>query len=141
MSDGDEVSIEIPVREAYRNYKPKINAAKAVKRLLGPIPTKYLRGLDCVVLSNLSGQARRNRLGKTTSRGRRVQKSKTLGLYHPGSRGQRPWIELYVDQILRSWPRWTLWTPFARDVAIGGTLFHELGHHVHLFLRPEYRER
>jgi hypothetical protein len=70
-----------------------------------------------------------------------VQKSKILGLYHQKWGGQRPWIELYVDQILRCWPKWTVWIPLARDVAIGGTLYHELGHHVHLFIRPEYREK
>jgi hypothetical protein len=29
---------------------------------------------------------------------------------------------------------------FLRDVAIARVLYHELGHHVHLFVRPEYRE-
>ncbi len=70
-----------------------------------------------------------------------MQKSRTLGLYHQKWRGQRPWIELYVDQILRSQPKWAVWIPLARDVAIGNTLYHELGHHVHLFIRPEYREK
>jgi hypothetical protein len=34
-----------------------------------------------------------------------------------------------------------LWLPFFRDVAIGDVFYHELGHHVHLFIRPEYREK
>ena len=109
MHQGSEVPTDIPIKAAYRNYTPPVNAAKTVSRLLRPMPAKYLRGLDCIVLSNISAQPRRNRLGKTTSRGRRLPKSKVLGLYHQKWGGQRPWVELYVDQILRSWPKWTLW--------------------------------
>ena len=132
---------EIQIKEFYKSYEPPVSAAKIVRRLLDPVPDKYLRGLGSVVLTNLSGQPRRNRLGKTTSRGRRVLQSRVLGRYHRRWQGQPPWIELYVDRILRSWPRWSLWIPVARDIAIGGTLYHELGHHVHLFIRPEYREK
>jgi len=141
LNQGPQVPIEIPIKAAYRDYTPPVNAAKTVRRLLRPIPPKYLRGLDCVVVTNISGQPRRHRLGKTTSRGRRVPQSRVLGRYHQKWQNRSPWIELYVDQLLRSWPKWTLWIPFARDVAIGGTLYHELGHHVHLFIRPEYREK
>jgi hypothetical protein len=129
---------EVRINEAYNGYAPPVNVVKVVRRLLARVPNQYLRGLDCVVLTNLSGQPRRNRLGKVTSRGRRIEKSRVAGLYHQKWKGQPPWIELYVDQILR---RWTLWIPFARDLAIADTLYHELGHHVHLFIRPEYREK
>jgi hypothetical protein len=137
MSDGSAV----PIRESYRGYKPPVNATRTVKRLLAGVPEKYIRGLDCVVVTNLSGQPRRNRLGKTTSRGRRVLQSRVLGRYHRKWRGNSPWIELYVDQIVRRYPRWALWIPFVRDIVVGRTLYHELGHHVHLTMRPEYREK
>ena len=141
MPEESGAPTEIPIREIYRNWRPPLNVAKLTRRLLASVPSKYVRGLDCVVLTNLSGQPRRHRLGKTTSRGRRVPQSQVLGRYHQKWKGQPPWIELYVDQILRSWSKWSLWIPFARDVALGSTLFHELGHHVHLFIRPEYREK
>ena len=131
----------IDIKEAYRDYQPAINASKAVDQLLTEIPDEYVRGLNCVVLTNLSGQPRRNRLGKTTSRGRRVSASRVLGRYHRKWKGQPPWIELYVDQILRRIPRWALWVPLIRHIFIGHTLYHELGHHVHLFIRPQYREK
>lgn len=127
MSTGSEV----PIREFYQGYKPPLNLVAVVKRLLSRIPEKYVRGLDCVVVTNLSGQSRRNRLGKTASRGRRVSQSRVLGRYHPRWRGQPPWIELYADQILSRFPRWTLWVPFVRDAVVADTLYHELGHHVH----------
>lgn len=131
----------VKINEAYSDYVPPVNVARVVHKLLARVPDQHIRGLDCVVLSNLSGQPRRKRLGKTTTRGRRVPRSRVAGLYHQKWKGQPPWIELYVDQILRPWPRWTLWVPFFRDFAIGHVLYHELGHHVHLFLRPEYREK
>jgi hypothetical protein len=132
---------KVDVREAYRNYSPPVNVAKIVERLLRDIPSKYTRGLGCVVLTNFSGQSRRYRVGKTTSRGRRVAVSRVLGFYHQKWQGNAPWIELYVDQILRRFPRWALWIPFMRYAAISDTLYHELGHHVHLFISPEYREK
>lgn len=132
---------EIPVKEFYRGYEPPLKAAKAVMRLLEGVPQKYLVGLGSVVVTNLSGQPRRHRRGKTTSRGRRISQSRVLGRYHQEWQGESPWIELYVDRILRRYPRWALWIPFVRDIAIGKTLYHELGHHVHLCIRPEYREK
>lgn len=131
---------EVRINEAYSGYEAPLDVAQVVRRLLARIPEQYTRGLDCIVLTNLSGQPRRKRLGKTTSRGRRVPQSRIKGLYHQKWKGQRPWIELYVDQILRRWPRWTLWIPLLRDLALADVFYHELGHHVHLFLRPEYRE-
>ena len=136
MSDTKKFEI----KEACRAYNPPVNAARIVEQLLNLVPTEYLRGLDCIVLTNLSGQPRRRRLGKVTRRGRRMARSQVAGLYHPKWKGQLPWIELYVDQILRSMPRWTLRLPFLKDFALAHTLYHELGHHVHLTIRPEYRE-
>lgn len=132
---------EVRINEAYSGYRPPVNVVKVVRRLLARVPDQYVRGFDCVVLTNLSGQPRRKRLGKTISRGGRIANSRIAGLYHGKWKGQLPWIELYVDQILKNWPRWTLWIPFARDLAIADTFYHELGHHVHLFIRPEYREK
>jgi hypothetical protein len=132
---------EVAVKDAYRDYTPPMNAAKIVRRLLAAIPSKYVRGLDCVVLTNLSGQPRRHRLGKTTSRGKRVPQSRVLGRYHRKWKGQPPWIELYIDRILSRLPRWAIRIRPLRDVTVGQTLYHELGHHVHLFIRPEFREK
>ncbi len=132
---------EVKITEAYRNYKPAVNVAKVVRRLLAGVPDQYVRGLDCIVLSNMSGQPRRNRLGKITSRGKRIPKHRVLGLYHAKWKGRPPWIELYVDRILAPLPKWTQWISFLRDFAVARVLYHELGHHVHLFVRPEYREK
>jgi hypothetical protein len=131
----------VPINEAYRNYKPRVNVSKTVRKLLDRVPPEYTRGLHCVVLTNLSGQPRRSRLGKATSRGHRISASRIAGLYHQEWKGQPPWIELYVDQILGHWKPLPMWIPVLRDFAVARTLYHELGHHVHLFIRPEYREK
>jgi hypothetical protein len=132
---------EIRITEAYHNYAPPMNVVPTVRKLLRTAPDKYLVGLDCVVLTNLSGQSRRNRLGKVTSRGRRHPKALSLGCYHQEWQGSPPWIELYVDRILDYGRKMPLWIPFFRDHIFAKTLFHEIGHHVHLFIKPEYREK
>lgn len=132
---------EIRVNEAYSDYVPGVDATQVVRRLLQRVPEKYTRGLDCIVLTNFSGQPRRNRVGKLTARGRRVAKSRVRGLYHSQWKGRPPWIELYLDNICRDVPKWALWIPPVRDLIIADVFYHELGHHVHLFIRPEYREK
>ena len=131
----------VAVKEAYCGYKPPFNAAKVVRQLLASIPERYLIGLDCIVLTDMAGQPRRNRLGKTTRRGRRIAQSRVAGPFHPLWNGQLPWVELYVDQILRPYPRFALWLPLIRNISIAETLFHEVGHHVHYYIRPEHREK
>ena len=67
--------------------------------------------------------------------------SKGLGIYHQRWRSQPPWIELYVDQIASKSPRWALWLPLVTRVELAHTLYHEIGHHTHCAIRPEYKER
>src|SRR4051794_28782898 len=118
-----------PIHEAYRGYVPPGYVIRTVARLLGSTPEKYLLGLDCVVLTNLAGQPRRYRLGKLSQRGRKVSRDQVAGLYHPAWRGNRPWIELYIDKILVK--SQALWIPLLRDFMLGNVLYHELGHHIH----------
>jgi len=94
--DSDKVEL----REFYNDYDPPPYVRKTVRALLSSVPNKYVQGLDCVVLTNQSGHPRRHRLGKTTSRKRRYPQSQVLGRYHPAHRGNQPWIELYVDNIV-----------------------------------------
>lgn len=129
----------VPIREAYRGYIPPAYVIRTVAKLLRSTPEKYLAGLDCVVLTNLAGQPRRNRLGKLPRRGRKVRRDQVAGLYHPAWQGDPPWIELYIDKIIvKNAP---LWIPLLRDFMIADVLYHELGHHIHYCLRPEHREK
>ena len=127
--------------ESYRDYEPPFDAARVVRTLLSTVPEKYLRGLDCIVLNNFESLSRRARLGKTWSRKRKVSMSQARGLYHQKWQGKPPWIEIHVDQTLSSISSKLLWIPPVREFCVGNVLFHELGHHIHYLIRPEYKEK
>lgn len=132
---------EIRIKEAYRNYKPPVNAAAIIHKLLGTVPVKYLKGLDCVVLTNELALSRKERVGKVWSRKRKFHKSRVRGIYHRGSGSSLPYIELRVDKIVASLKGLSLRIPFLRDIAFGYVLFHEVGHHIHRTIRPEHKEK
>jgi hypothetical protein len=131
----------IRISEAYRDYAPPVNATAIVRKLLSTVPEKYLKGLDCIVLTNESALSRKDRVGKIWSRKRKVHKSRVLGLYHHGSGSSSPCIELRVDKIVAALKGPSLRIPFLRDVVFGYVLFHELGHHIHSTVRPQHTEK
>src|ERR1700676_4947872 len=87
------------IREFYNDFVPPRYVRKLVTNLLFSVPGKYLRGLDCVVLTNQSGAPRRHRLGKVTSRKRRVPQSRVFGRYYRAHNGKPAWMELFVDNL------------------------------------------
>jgi hypothetical protein len=128
--------------ESYTDYKHPFDVARTVQALLRTVPEKYLKGLDCVVLTNVGRLSRRERLGKVRSRKRKIDKARVRGFYHHAWQGKSPWIEIRVDKTLGSFtPKGFLWIPLFRKVCLGQVLFHELGHHVHNTIRPEYCEK
>jgi hypothetical protein len=64
-----------------------------------------------------------------------------VGYYHQAWNGSPAWIELFIDQILKGGGNYPLWLPLFREVLLGHVLFHELGHHIHVVVRPEHREK
>jgi hypothetical protein len=135
----DEAQIRIV--ESYRDYRSPFDVAQAIRELLKTVPEKYIRGLDLIALMNEASLPRKDRLGKVRTRKRKVDKSRILGRYHAQWQGQRPWIEIRVDKTLTTYPKFLLWFPFGRELCLGSVFYHELGHHVHYFIRPEYREK
>jgi len=131
----------IEVREAFRDYTPPVSPRRAVDRLLGKLPEKYLAGLKTIVLTNAGGLNYDRRRWKTWSRKRKVAVVECRGLYHERWKNEPAWIEIFVDNALSFWPRWLLWIPLFRDLAFADALFHELGHHIHRVLAPEHKER
>jgi hypothetical protein len=63
---------------------------------------------------------------------------RVLGRYHPKSESQLPYIELRMDKILSQLNRKILLIPPRQDLCIGLVLFHEVGHHIQLTIRPEH---
>lgn len=67
---------------------------------------------------------------------------KTRGLYHYAQKGKTAWLEIFVDRILEGWDRgFWLKLPLVRDFLLAPVLFHEIGHHIHATVRPEFQER
>ncbi|MBA3913823.1 MAG: hypothetical protein H0X25_08200 [Acidobacteriales bacterium] len=132
---------KLEIREAYRDYKPPVDVSAIVQRLLLTVPAKYLRGLNCILLTNEAALPRRDRVGKVWSRKRKFDKSRVLGRYHGRSRSSQPYIELRVDKIVRGLPGFPLRIRFLREIVFGHVLFHEIGHHIHHTIRPEHTEK
>src|SRR5713101_8391650 len=84
----------IELQERIREVCSPFNVPVIVRRLFSSVPEKYLKGLDCVVLTNEVALSRKDRKGKTWSRRRRVSKSHVLARYHYGSRTSLPYIEV-----------------------------------------------
>jgi hypothetical protein len=127
------------VKEAYKNFTPAVDAATIVQKLLDTVPEKYLRGLGCVLLTNETALSRRDRVGRLWKRRRKYSKSRVLGRYHGSA--SPPYIELRVDKIIRGLGAFYVRFPFFRDIVFGHVLFHEVGHHIHRTIRPEYTEK
>jgi hypothetical protein len=127
---------------SFSGYEPPFDPAPLVRRMLDSVPKNYLAGLDAVVLSNASGLSGKRRNSSVKSRKRRIGLAAASGLYHPASRGNLAWIEIFVDNTVRGWEK-SLWfrVPFFRESKLSDVLFHEIGHHIHRAVRPEYREK
>jgi hypothetical protein len=116
-------------------------AERVVDRLVAGIPSEYTSGLDRIVLreaKELTGRERRRKVG--AGRRRKLYLRDCLGSYHRARGSQRPWIELFVDNIEREYPSCFLRVPILADCILSRTLFHELGHHMHRTAHPEHRD-
>lgn len=133
----------VEVVEFYRSYEPPPGVRPAVEAVLARLPERYLLGLGSVVLRDVGSLVGGEKRGKTWSRakkagGRGVRYTEVMGLYR---RGRPASIDLFVDQILHGTEAKYLRSPLVLEVALGSTLFHELGHHLHVTQAREHRER
>jgi hypothetical protein len=115
------------IYENYKNYIPPHGVKASIEKLLSGVPKEFLGGLESVVLTNSES------IGKGTTRrvqGRKYLRNSCGGFYHHRHKGNRPWIEIVVDNTLGDTPPLILWIPLIRELMLAGTLFHELGHHL-----------
>jgi hypothetical protein len=77
-----------------------------VEELLVSVPEEHLVGLWRVVLTNGAALTGRRKKGWSRSRGRKARHVQALGLYHHSFRGEPAWVELFVDKIEATYPRW-----------------------------------
>ena len=107
---------------------------RSLELLLRYVPEEHLRGLRQITLTN-SEQLQSRRKGKITSEKQRIRPADCLGLYGDG------YIVLIMDRIFELYPGMFLLIPFFKMHAIGETLYHEIGHHIHQMQEPGFRDR
>lgn len=131
-----------PVIVNFSGYEPPFDVSSTVQHLLDSVPEKYLAGLSAVVLTNAGALPRKRRNNTIRTRQRKARLGSAAGLYHPAAKGNRAWIEIFVDNTLSGWEKGLLLrVPFIREGKLSDVLFHEIGHHIHRTARPEYREK
>ena len=134
---------------AFCEYEPPFDVVAMSRRIIDSVPEKYLQSLTQVVLTNTGGLPRDRRRSVTKSRGRKARIRDAKGLYHPASSQRGAWIEVFVDNALdRTGSGWNGWrgrwlqrSTWFRETELCDVLFHEIGHHIHFTVRPEYREK
>lgn len=130
------------INTTFSGHEPSFDVVAMTQRIIDSVPDKYLQGLTEVVLTNAGGLPRDRRRSVTKSRGRKVRIKEARGLYHPASQHRGAWIEIFVDNILNRWEdSWLQRTRWFRETELAEVLFHEIGHHIHFTVRPEYREK
>jgi hypothetical protein len=132
---------EIPIYEQYEDYEPPFDVKRAIERMLAVVPEKYLTGLGSIVLTCENALTGKRSRSMTWSRGKKVSAARALGLYHPRWGSSPAWIELRVDSIFYKSPWLLLKLKMPREVQLGSTFFHELGHHIHAQHQPEFKEK
>jgi hypothetical protein len=130
----------ITIREIYSRWSPPIDASKTVARLIEGLPSQYLVGIRTIVLTDAAGLNHEERRAKTWTRGKKVPIRQCRGLYHHASNMESAWIELFVDNIVISYPSGLLRIPLLADMEFSEVLFHEIGHHIHKTQAPEFKE-
>lgn len=125
-------SSKVKIVEDYYNYYPPVRVYRSLELLLRYVPEEHLRGLRQITLTN-SEQLQGRR--KITSEKRRIRPADCLGLYSDGH------IRLIMDRILEPYPEIFLLVPLFKTHAIGETLYHEIGHHIHHMQEPGFRDR
>lgn len=126
------------VREVYKNYLPPADVAKSISILLRYVPPVYLSGLSEIVLTNTGSLSRTRRREKTASGSPTPEVG---GLYRQQWKGQSARIEIFVDNVLRGWPKLIIKIPFFRNITLADVLYHEIAHHIQSTLKPERSDR
>lgn len=117
----------VRVVQQLATYQPPVEVGRAVESLLAHVPRQYLSGLEVVVLRAEAGLVRieKRRRRRWLGRGEFI-----LGCYFRSTAKRKARIELFVDRICDKWPPSLMHIPPLRDIRIGSTLFHEIGHHI-----------
>jgi hypothetical protein len=117
------------------NFEPKY-LEEIITNLLTNIPPIYFQGLDNVLLINSSDLNRARKKTKFRSR-KNFSTVDSRGLYHQKFGPHEPYIELFIDNITITHQNKIFKIPILKEVFFAHVLFHELGHHINYFFKPE----
>jgi hypothetical protein len=122
----------VTILESYKIFVPPDWFRPTVERLLRSLGPEHVGGLQSVVLTDSASIGR----GKTQRvAGRKYDRKACLGFYHQEWRGESAWIQLVADNITRNivagYPAYVLRFQLVCDYEVAGTLYHEVGHHLH----------
>ena len=134
----------IEIDDSLDGYIPLTNYRSLLPKMMNVIPAVYLDGLVTIYLRKGSTGNRAHRRERSRRRGRTITQSDVAGYYQMRGNGKQSTITLYVDRLDEGY-RSVRWYPVigsvARDITIGQTLFHEIGHHIHLTKHPHHAEK
>ena len=138
MTSGES---KVEITKSYVGYTPPVDFAASIQLLVRYVPPEYLVGLKRIILTNASGLSHEGRRERTWSRGKQVRVADALAFYLKASPTFPARIEIFVDNICNSRPPQLLRIPLLRHCVLANTLYHEIGHHIHETMHPEYAER
>jgi hypothetical protein len=127
--------------ENYRDFEPPAKFRKMTEELRDSVPQKYLNGLKTIILTNREALSRKQRQQKLWTRNRKVALADCLGSYQHATKSSDALVSPYVDNILKSWPRWICRVPVIGYQLIWMVLYHEIGHHIHAVHEPRFEGR
>jgi hypothetical protein len=92
MQDNAETVITrdgVKIHEFYGKFNAPFEVVHLTKRLLENIPSRYVVGLEAVVLTDVTSLSRERRRSRTRG-GYKLGKDKVAGLYHAKTADARP---------------------------------------------------
>ncbi len=111
-----------------------MRVSDTVELLMRHVPAEHLKGLRKIVMTNSAGVLSCFKGKHVGEDGKRFKAADCSGFYFDGN------IFLLMDRILQQYPELFLLVPFFKKLAIGETLYHEVGHHIHKREQPGYRD-
>jgi hypothetical protein len=133
--------INVDIEEYYKDFSCPFSARHTIKDLLLRIPEKYYETLGKITLTNSNALNRKIRRKKSWHREKKYHLGECRGWYGREWRGKPAQITILVDNTIKVWPNWVLMIPFIRNLIFAEVFFHELGHHIHSTMAPEYNEK
>lgn len=132
----------VQIETAYDAYTPLVDYVTLIKGMLAFVPPACLDGIERIELRAGSSGNRAYRRKKSRSRGQKHLRQESLGLYYPRRQTCAAYIVVHVDNHDKhrdNFPRIPFLKRFACESRVAETLYHEIGHHIHLAKQRTYR--